>query len=418
MNQVYISDLSQQLTKRELIEYFSSFGPVASCETLWLSHNHDKSAESLQSKCEETIKIGKILFQSKESVKRALNCPNHSINGIEVFPRSPCESELGISHSNDLELSLNRVCVFKVPKHLQNDQLAEVFSQFGPILKVFIKKNKFKSTNHAFITYLCNLSVLKALKQKKLTILNGSQLSIVPYKKKDKGDKSKHNSNSTGDNYRNAQNDSQKKKKKRKNGGEEIRNFEQVRCVNFDKKDFYRNLVQKIHNANPEMKRIDLRYLEQIELFYFNKLERAKQNWMINYNSIVKRFAKRINENHKKRANVILRRSRHRGRPVPGDDWLARESSRFQESHRLRQEQIRDTKPEMKEIEELMQEDRAMMMNWQKERVSKRNEDQSDAYIDWERGRRMGINGRSLGFGRKIGLRGGNASSFEENVLD
>jgi len=243
--------------------------------------------------------------------------------------RSPFESEIGVRVDGDA--FTNRICVFKVPKSIQNDQLAEIFKQFGPILKVFIKKTKYKLTNHAFITFLCRLSVLKALQQKKLTVMQNHQLSIVEYKRKERKhprvDGLKGGAREEGSPIP-RWNDS---KKLEKSEYLEQRKFEieeekkntflssnetddkKIKKVLFhQKEDFLKQWYKKIQLQNPEMKPLVIKNYEILELFYHNKNQNSKKS-LINYNSIVKRFSKRINKNHKIPSNIHLTR-----RKVPG----------------------------------------------------------------------------------------------------
>lgn len=336
MNCVYVNNLDQLISKEELKIYFSKYGKVTGCEIVWLSYQQNKSEYQSTSNEEfgcitnKTIKIGKIEFETQNATEIILNSV-HKLNEKVISVRSPFESELRVKiEENSFK---NRICVFKVPKKTKNEDLAEIFKQFGPILKVFIKKTKYKATNHAFVTYLSQVSVLKALQQKKLTIMGNHELAIVEYKKKErkniKPDGLKGGSRELGSEKKNEeieptvqieknylkQRKLEVEEEKKNNFSSDDKKIKNYLFNQKQKEDFLKVWFKKIQLQNPDMKPIMMKNYGTLELFYHNK--KNEKNSLINYNSIVKRFSKRITKNHEKQGNISHRRRRCRGRPLP-----------------------------------------------------------------------------------------------------
>ena len=83
---------------------------------------------------------------------------------------------------------MSRLIVKNLPKHITEKRLREVFSQFGELSDVNLRKKKKKSRKFCFIGFLETASAQKALKELNNTFLDTSRIEVTVAKTKDDPD--------------------------------------------------------------------------------------------------------------------------------------------------------------------------------------------------------------------------------------
>lgn len=178
---IFLTQLNQQTTSRDLGHFFASYGRVREVRLI------------MDSKTRKHKGIAYIEFDSASSARRALNSSGKKLNGDPIVVQS-CESDknhhshssnndypsmLPQSRSAPLPPDSMRVYVGAINLNVTDDMLRSLFEPFGNIIRLELMKdhNTGLSRGYAFITYANADEALEAIEG-----LNGLELGGKPLK--------------------------------------------------------------------------------------------------------------------------------------------------------------------------------------------------------------------------------------------
>ena len=254
---IFIGGLESRTTNRELLNHFGSFGIVRYCKVQCWKNN--------PSKCRGFAVMDVADFSTFENI---LLTP-HRLNGRQIEVKKLIHDKQELKQQTN-EIHERKIFVSSLPKKLNDLELSEFFSQFGPVELAYIIKHHRdgKSKGFGFVCFSDKTSKQKALAMAQAGGLhiNGKSIVCSSYSskmqardKKDQFSIEAHsaedlNSSDSGDikeKMKSAGNQSQRSKTKK--------NYAQI--VNTDKISNSLQLASPMH-AKPRASELNKRHAE------------------------------------------------------------------------------------------------------------------------------------------------------------